>query len=255
VAWTLSLSPSVDTNLIGGDPDGNGPLSANQHRVTATLSNPAATDLSGVPIRFTVTASGGSVSPSTGTATTNSSGIASSPTVTFTDSGDPGGSITVIACADIDGDTTCDAWEPTATATKYWVTASFSLSPTSTGESNAGPNNTTSDATATVSVTGPTGASLRVVLRITDSFPASGPNANGSFDACNDSDGTDVAPGSATPATAFFKSIYACDYVDDGTDDTFTVEAWWDVNNNNQVDSADVQIDNDETFTILDTGN
>jgi hypothetical protein len=131
------------------------------------------------------------------------------------------------------------------------TTALVSSSPVPEGNVGDG----TKDATLTVEVAGPTGATLPVVASITDAFPASGNNANGSFAACDPlgSDGVDIKTGSSAPGSPFKADIWACNYVNGGGNDTFTVIVVWDVNGNGVADSTEPTIAPSLTLTINDT--
>ena len=98
-AASISLDPGVAFNSV----DTN-------HTVTATIS-PAVAD---IPVEFDVTA--GPNFGEGGTDSTDGSGVAN-----FTYTGDGGDGIdTITACIDLNESDTCDAGEPTATATKTW---------------------------------------------------------------------------------------------------------------------------------------
>jgi hypothetical protein len=121
------------------------------------------------------------------------------------------------------------------------TTALVSSSPVPEGNVGDG----TKDATLTVEVAGPTGATLPVVASVTDAFPASGTTANASFAACDGTDGVDAkagAAGSSAWGSPFKADVWACNYVNDGTSDTSTVTVVWDVNGNGVADSTEPQI-------------
>jgi hypothetical protein len=93
-----------------------------------------------------------------------------------------------------------------------------------------------------------------VVLEISDTFPVSGTNANGSFAACNNLDGTDKVSATVYHTVPFDQNVWACHYVNNATADTFTVRAYWDVNGNGNADTGEPQISGSPiTVTILDS--
>jgi hypothetical protein len=245
----------------GLDPDGSsGPLDIGDNLITATVTQGGAPK-AGVEVAITlVSSSGGTV-----TLPTPPSGISGSDgkvsfTVRFTDSGSDGGSYTVRVWADLTPNGDLDPGEPFATVTVRYVavTAVVTISdPVGGNIKNVNVGDDTKDATLTVAVTGPTGATLPVVASIDDAFPASGTTANASFAACDGTDGVDAkagAAGSTAWGSPFKADIWACNYFDDTTNDTFTVKVFWDVNGNGVADSTEPPITVPPvTITISDT--
>ncbi len=111
-APSISLTPSTQT------------VTANtQASLTASLSN-TNVDVSGVTIRYSVSGA----NSTSGTATTDANGNA---TINYT--GTLEGTDTVTAYADLNGNSTQDSGEPSASATVNWtLTATLSLAPTTT---------------------------------------------------------------------------------------------------------------------------
>jgi Ca2+-binding RTX toxin-like protein len=101
VAETLDLTPATDSNPEDTD-----------HTVTATVEDSLGDPVEGVTVNFAVTG----VNPTTGSATTNASGVA-----TFTYTGANVGVDTITAYADSDDDDVNDVAEPEDTATKTWT--------------------------------------------------------------------------------------------------------------------------------------
>jgi len=91
-----------------------------------------------------------------------------------------------------------------------------------------------------------TGGSVPVLLRLVDGDVTPG-LANASFAACPAN--TNTAAGSAGTFTA---SIYVCSYVNDGTNDTLDVEAYWDVDASGTVTGPDVPLGT-VTVTVTDS--
>jgi hypothetical protein len=103
---TLTLTPATATNIVGA-----------QHCVTATVKDSFGNPVPGVTVQFSVpTAVATAASPSSGSATTNSSGQA-----TFCYSALLPGLDTIHAYADTDNSGTEDLGEPFADATKTWT--------------------------------------------------------------------------------------------------------------------------------------
>jgi len=117
----LALAPATATNTVG-----------TTHTVTATVTQDG-NPVESVLVRFTVT---GSVSTS-GSCTTDAAGQC---TFTYTGPSLPGADL-ISAFADVNGSGMRDSDEPTATATKSWVTpASTSGKATGKGEIGVGAN-------------------------------------------------------------------------------------------------------------------
>jgi hypothetical protein len=214
------------------------------NRITATVTEGGAPK-AGVEVAIAL------VSKSSGdtvTLPTPASGISGSDgkvsfTVNFTDAAPAGGSYTVRVWADLTPNGFLDPGEPFADVTVQYVTVTAAVSGGPIPEANVGDG--TKDATLTVEVAGPTGATLPVVASITDAFPASGTTANASFAACDGTDGVDAkagAAGSTAWGSPFKADIWACNYVNGGGDDTFTVTVVWDVNGNGVADSTEPPI-------------
>jgi hypothetical protein len=139
------------------------------------------------------------------------------------------------------------------------VNATFTSTPPSpinVAETDAGGTNTGVDGVVRVDTAGPDTpltAALKVVLEISDTFPVTPGNANGSFAACNNTDGTDKVSATVNHTVPFDQNVWACHYVNDGSNDTFTVEAYWDVNGNGNADTGEPQISGSPiTVTIQD---
>jgi uncharacterized repeat protein (TIGR01451 family) len=98
VTASLDLTPATATNPVG-----------TQHTVSATLLNGEGAPISGATIGFTVAG----VNPTTGTGTTNASGVA-----TFTYTGTNAGEDQISACYNADSTGPCEAQ---ASATKTWT--------------------------------------------------------------------------------------------------------------------------------------
>jgi hypothetical protein len=102
---SLTLSPKTATNTVG-----------DMHCVTATVKDASGTALAGVMVRFSVpTATATHASPSTGFASTNTSGQAM-----FCYSASLPGQDTIHAFADTNNNTSQDGGEPFDDATKTW---------------------------------------------------------------------------------------------------------------------------------------
>jgi hypothetical protein len=202
----------------------------------------------GVEVAFRVlsVSSGDDTEPDLGTNTF--AGISGSDgkvsfVVKFNDVGGGGGSYTVRVWADLTPNGLQDSGEPFADVTVRYVTVTAAVPPGDIPEADVGDN--TKDKTLTVTVTGPTGETLPVVAAITDIFPPVPNIANASFAACNpvgSDDGVNIKTGSPAQGSPFTADIWACNYVNDGTDDTFTVKVFWDVNGNGVADSTEPQI-------------
>ena len=126
---TITLAPATATNAVGSD-----------HTVTATVGN----SLAGTPVTFTITAG-----PNMGAAGVcnpiNCSITASSNDVTFTYTGSGGtGDDTIQACI---------FENPCTTATKTWVAATESPSPSPSGAATASPTTTAAAGSVTPSPT------------------------------------------------------------------------------------------------------
>jgi hypothetical protein len=98
VTASLELTPATATNPVG-----------TEHTVTATLVNGTGTPINGATIGFTVAG----VNPTTGTGTTNESGVA-----TFSYTGTNAGDDQISACYNADSTGPCEAQ---ASATKTWT--------------------------------------------------------------------------------------------------------------------------------------
>jgi len=99
-------------------------------------------------------------------------------------------------------------------------------------------------------------AALKVVLSIDDGTGPwnTGTTANGSFAACNNTDGTDTKAGTVTTASSFDAQLWACHYNTDGSSNTVTVRAYWDVNGNGTVDLTEPELSGSPaTITITDS--
>jgi protocatechuate 3,4-dioxygenase beta subunit len=113
-AADISLEPATDTNPVG-----------TPHTVTATVTDEFGNPIEGQSVHFDVT--GVAPTPSSDDVTTDASGEAA---FTFTNPNE--GTNTVTACIDADASGTCEAEEPTASATKVWqvrVATDISLEP------------------------------------------------------------------------------------------------------------------------------
>jgi hypothetical protein len=98
--FTISLSPATATNPVG-----------QPHTVTATVGgNDPDTSPNGKKVLFTVA----------GANTASGSGTVSGGQAQFTYTGNNAGNDTITGCLDVDGDNTCDADEPKATAQKTY---------------------------------------------------------------------------------------------------------------------------------------
>ena len=102
VVFNLALAPASAVNVTG-----------TSHTVTATLTANGS-PLAGRTILFSVSGA----NTASGSGTSDASGQA-----TFTYLGTNSGNDTISACADINNNGSCDPEEPTATATKTWVSA------------------------------------------------------------------------------------------------------------------------------------
>jgi hypothetical protein len=213
----------------------------------------------GQNIIFTVSVTGGTINPTAPqTVATNALGEAS-VVYEFTDSAPAGGYYVVTACADVSAPFGACSGEPIATTITYMVDATFTSTPNpfDVPEANAGGTNTGVDGFVRVQTTGPdtpTTAALKVVLEISDTFPVSGNNANGSFAACNNTDGTDKVSATVNHTVPFDQNVWACHYVNGGGNDTFQVKAYWDVNGNGNADTGEPQISGSPiAVTIVDS--
>lgn len=122
VTATMDLTPATATNPV------NTP-----HTVTATLQNSEGAAIANAPIGFTVSG----VNPTTGTGTTNASGVA-----TFTYTGTNAGTDQISACYDADSTGPCEAQ---ASATKEWTsvaptTSTLTVNITGTGSVASSPS-------------------------------------------------------------------------------------------------------------------
>jgi hypothetical protein len=232
---------------LGLDPDGSGSLLANQNRITATVTQGGAPK-AGVDVAYRVVSvsSGDDTDPDLGTNTF--AGISGSDgkvsfVVKFNDVGGGGGSYTVRVWADLIPNGFLDPGEPSQDVTVQYVSVTVSV-PNPSGYTVG---DDAKDTTLTVTVTGPTGATLPLVAAIIDAFPAAGGIANASFAACDPlgSDGVDIKTGSSAPGSPFKADIWACDGV---ANDTFTVKVFWDVNGNGVADAGEDSISNTVTL-------
>jgi hypothetical protein len=101
---TLVLTPPTATNVVG-----------TPHTVTATVKDALGNPVPGVTVRFAVTGPT-FPSPSSGSATTNGSGVA-----TFTFTASLPGTNAITAYADTNGNSMQDIGEPSGAATKVWT--------------------------------------------------------------------------------------------------------------------------------------
>jgi hypothetical protein len=169
---------------------------------------------------------------------TNASGQAQ-----FTINGTVPGRDDVLVCADLNNNSVCDrATEPYAVASKVWVGLTLVQTfPVVGGNPAAAPEvgvgNTIRDWTVAVNRTGPA-ASVPVVLVLNEATPNP---VNASFAPCNLPDQNSRSATVTAASTPF--DVYACDYTDDGTDDTVVVRLYWDQNGNGSVDAGEPLID------------
>ncbi|MCX2726831.1 hypothetical protein OO015_04895 [Thermomicrobium sp. 4228-Ro] len=146
----------------------------------------------------------------------------------------------VLVCADLNDNGVCDkATEPYAVVSKDWVGLTLAQTfPANNGNApETGVGNTIRDWTVAVNRT-VSAASVPVVLVLNEATPNP---VDASFAPCNqpDQNSTDATVNAAS--TPF--DVYACDYNDDGTDDTVVVELYWDQNGNGVHDAGEPLID------------
>lgn len=208
--WTavqIALAPAQATNLAAAGV---------QHTVTATVTS-GGNPVEGVTVRFQVS---GAVNTS-GLVQTNVNGQA-----TFSyNAPNTNGADTITACVDLNTNNTCDANEPSKSASKRWVTATFTGPNQPITGWTAGDN--TSDASLTLTLTG---GSLPVVLVITDG------SVDGSF-----LPGTNEQNVYAFTAPQGTSTVGV--YVRAGASGgSFQVAAYWDRDNSGSFTAGDVLI-------------
>jgi len=229
----LSLEPTSDVNPVG-----------TEHTVVARVEV-GGRPVVNVRVTFVVTG-GGNPEPAAGEVLTDASGHAR-----FTFTNDQPVTNIVRGFIDVNNDGDRDPNEPQDRATKRWLAGSLTVRPDAmTTEAEVG--DATADATATLVVRDERGPAegIPVLLEIRDSDTPSGTRASASFAACPVND--DIAPGATDAIGQFSRPLFACGIVDDGVNDTVTVNAYWDSNANGQLDpDLDVLLDS-VTFTVDD---
>ena len=234
--YQLAVDPAEAVNLVGAE-----------HTITATLTF-GGEPVEDVNILFVVTdgPNAGETEGETKTVVTDADGQAQ-----FTYSSDDVGTDTILVCADLNNSGTCGATEPQTTVVKHWVDATFTATFTADDEDEAedeGDEETDGAQRASgqvhVTVIGPDGLPFPVVLVITDG------TADASFAPCSAADDnvtSDTILADLVPGTTEDYDVYVCA---GGTDDSFEVAAYWDVDGSGTLTRADVQIGNTIKVTL-----
>ncbi|MCS7295246.1 MAG: hypothetical protein NZ761_07595, partial [Dehalococcoidia bacterium] len=234
-AFALSVDPESATNVLFEEDQ--------QHTITATLTF-GGEPVEGAPILFEILdgsendepgdTDGGTANPTFQLAgddgdvvATDEDGVAS-----WTYPSDLTGSDSILVCADLNENGVCErATEPWTIVVKNWVALDLEQTYPQQGAPalEAGVGNTIRDWTVRVAFDGSeVDVPILLVLNENDDLDAS-------FAPCNQPD-QDVLAATISGSTSY--NVWACDYTDDGQNDTVDVELYWDVNGNGVLEDA-----------------